>query len=371
MAWIRSLVVIVASVAFSSALNISEFQNIAPGIHDDWAKASADNVRNDSESFGLAYAKDKVFVVSRRALAQNDGKLPEASAARGGIVSMLDLGSKAWTHKSYDRLDEDKLEDSLFTLSGRLFMLLSSGGDKIAFSKLFSWDDAQGKWMEVPLEFIDDASQPLARGPEKFVTINVPDLNGNVAFLTATDHQLASTDSETTFSKLEVKFEGAAPAKAKLELIKRVASPLASAAITTAVRNDILHAMVSRFTPDSRIANVSVDYLINLKTKEQLPGPSGLNSTMPSIDFSKDRIFQLKDKVIFLGPHKDIDGKQMRHVWLLDLSQMQWQETDASFPDVPNRVFAVDHDNMKIFAAGLKAGVFAAVIDASQQAPLF
>jgi hypothetical protein len=364
---VQSVLALVALVGFSQALNMSDFKSISgdKGVLDDWIKLEPSNGHSESDVFGLVYGNDKLYMVSRR-----DNK----TALSGGIVSTLDKDGK-WTHAPFNQLDEDQsLQDMLFTLSGRLFML-SSGekNNRIVFSKLFVWDDQAGKWNNMTLDIpeTDKVFQPLLRGPHKLVSINVADQGDKVAYIVATDHEMSNNNSETSFSKLEVSLDESTgkPLNASIKFINRILlDTIGKAVIATSRKDDRLYAMVATFSKDNSTlpVNISMDYAINLSNGSKVDVPAlDAKTKLPYVDFTvSQRIFQLgKDLVLFLGPHTIIDQDHAtRHVWELDMSQMKFQDIDAAFPNFPVRVYAIDQKNMRLLTAHPKKGAFAANI---------
>jgi len=349
-----------------AAFNIGEFKTISNdvGVFDDWVKLDPNNSHTATEDFGLAYCISKVYMVSRR----------NGSAVQGGVVSSLVDGK--WKHGSFGKLDGDQYRDELFTLYGRLFMLtVSDMSGRIEFHNLFVWDVDKSIWTAVNLDISDKDNifQKLERGPRKFVSIDVPHQDSKIAYIVATDHEMANTDSSTSFSKLEVAFDkdaGSTPLNASLKFINRIKLDVGKAVIASAVKDGRLYALVANFAKDNAItAKISIDYAIDLmNNNSKVDGIKLDNASMPEIDFTvgKDRIFQAKDMLLFLGAHKvNQDSTITRHVWDLDLAQKKMQDVDAKFPDLPNRIYAIDQtQQLRLLTADLKKGAYAAMINA-------
>jgi len=345
-------------IGFSKAFNISEFKSISNdiGVLDAWVKMDPNNSHNAMEDFGLAFGNDKLYLVSRR----------NGTAVLGGIVSTLVNGT--WQHKRFeDKLDEAQYHDELFTLAGRLFMLTAGEQDgRIVFNKLFAWDDGTAKWTPVILDVPDNSSFPrLERGPSRFISIDVPIQDGNIAYVVATDHEMDRNDSSTSFSSLEVAFDQTTgmPRNATLKFINRVQSDLGKAVIASARKDNILYALVATFTVDPSTAKISVDYALDLANNNtKVDGIKLDGGSIPVLDFTiSGRIIQANDMLLILSPHSGPAATSL--VWDLDLVKMKMQDVNAKLPDF-NRVFVIDQKNMRLLTADLQKGAFAAKISA-------
>jgi hypothetical protein len=306
------------------------------------------------------------------------------TALHGGVVSSLD-NNGTWTHKPYAKVDgaDDTLADYFFTMAGHLLMLVggpNKNGSRIVVDSLYFWND--GNWTKISLDIPDKDAvfQNLTRGRHNFFGINVPDQDGaKVAYIIGTDHEMDKTDSETSFSKLELALDiNNKPINASLKPIKRINTRdvymgeqvIGKAVIGMPVKDNVLYALMATFPKDnSSIVNITIPYAIDLTNNSKIDGLKLDNtSSLPYVDYTVNlpRVFQpSKDMVLFLGPHTMLGSdRAIRHVWSLDMAAKKIQDRDADFILLPQRIFVVDQKKMRLLAAGLVKGAYAAQINA-------
>jgi hypothetical protein len=269
------------------------------------------------------------------------------------------LNDTTWSSKTYERLADDKYVEKMFALDGRMYILTASVQDAITFHDLFLWNEDAGNWTEIPIEIDPDASQELTRGPSYVISQMVPDSSGNIVYLLATDHETNKNDSATTFVKLEVHPDRN---KATLSTIAKTRGDHATAATSMAFKDDQLFVIVSNFTDDPNVAEISIAYTIDVNSGQRTPIAiqSSPASTL-KVEYNQDRTFVFDDYLLVIGPPSDAqdNGTVSRHLWFgkLDTESMTWQETDGRFPE---NIFVVDDKNNVIFTGGVKNGAYVA-----------
>lgn len=345
----------------STPVNITRFENVTTGIYDAWKNSNPENVNG---RLGSAFGNGKLWLVSRRLFRRNFDD-PWDPATRGGIVSTFHVPNTTWVHKAYSRVAEDKYGDKLFSLGGRLFMLTySTNMKKIGYHKLFFWNDESAQWVETPFE-IDPTASTISTNEIESLSVNVPDQGGRAAYLAASAHVNAQRGSEMAFSKLDVQFRGNVPIKATLKSIARATIDQPSAVVFTAVKGDVLYALVENFFSEGYVPESDLAHTVDLKTGRV--GNVSLGGTHPRMDFDGERMFQIKDQVLIVGGRRMVDLGQMEDVndiWSLDLNTLQWRSTNAVIPPGAGSSFALDQKNGKLYAAGLREGIDVAQVNA-------
>jgi len=351
-----------ALIAYSNALTVGRFQNVSDGIWEAWNDTDPANVKQGR--FGLEYGNGNLWLVSRRLYRKNTDH-PWDPAVRGGIVSTFHTANKAWSHKPYDRLDEDLHGDKLFSLNGRLFMLsYSTSQNKIGFHKLFFWDDESGRWLDTPFD-IDPTATTVSTNAIQSIAVTVPDQNGKVAYFVASSHGYASRGSEMVYSRLDVDFRGNVPVKASLKTIAREQSNEPRSVVYTAMKDDILYALVQDFYSEGYVPNTEFAYAVNLKTNQV--NNVTLAGAGPPMDFDGERMFQTRDEIFMVGGMQIYGLGQVRDVkdiWSLNLGTFQWRGTNALIPEGSGNIPAYDQQNGNLYLAGLKEGISVAKLSA-------
>jgi len=335
-----------------------DFKRIAGGVWDAWNASDPENVNQGR--FAMVHTEKNLYLVSRRLFRQGS-EHPWDSAARGGIVSALNLNTSQWNHTSYDRLDEDTRGERIFAMKGHMFMMTySHDNGKIAYHKLFYWREGywlqKDLWVEVPLHVAQDAST-ISRNAIEHLSISVPDHRKNEAYFTASAHDHAGSASEMAFSKLTVYFAGSMPLSASLDLIVRHVDNEPSAVFFTMCYYGKLYALVEHFYSEGYNPETKFAYSVNLETKEV--SKVTLTGTGPPMGYDEERMFQAAYVgVIAGGTHRFGFGesREVREIWSLSLWEHQWQSAHFEIPEGIGSVVAYDQ-NHKLFVAGLKEGV--------------
>jgi len=352
---IASLFVLTSTIAFCSALTAKPFEHIANGIWDTWVTINPNFTHG---SVAVEATTDKVWLVSRRTYPKNaNGSID--SASRGGIVSTLNLATKAWTHKTYNRLDTNDNTDKIFSLHGRLFMLTyNTNMNKIEYSKLFFWEDNSGRWLEMPFDIDSTATTTPTTTPYQHLSITVPDQSDNIAYIVASAYNGKDGDyAETVYCGLEVQFRGNVPMAASVEALMRHRPDVASGIRFMAVKGDQLIAFVDKFFKVSYGSNKTYAYVVDLgaNTITNLT----LNGHAHPMDFDFD-VYQSGNEVFLVGGTQDEGSREFQmaiDVSVLNLTTLDWDFIQAAFTDEVGWSTAFDQKDKKLYVAGLSEGI--------------
>jgi hypothetical protein len=335
-----SLVVILVLVSFSNAL-ISDFENIGSGFKDAWDQADSSNA---DFGFRAVFGGGKLYAVGQRRIRTEGDNI--LIPVPGGIVSIFNVDQKEWSSHQSHSLDIGDSNFTVFTLGSLLHMLTYSIEDNgIKFEKLFSWSDKQGQWSNVPLDINSDVAQPGDRPP--VVYVSVPDQSGTTAYVIAS----ASSDGSAAgaVSKLTIEFQYGTTIKATLKSVTILTDSDLKDIVFVGAEQDSLHAFARKDqkSGDSNTYwSVYHRFTVDPITGDTIGVPF-LEAPLLERGARNDRIFQVKDKVIFIGIRLYGRGGNVPHIWAYDLNTTTVQDTNAGIPSSP---LAIDQDNAKLYA---------------------
>uniref|UniRef100_A0A914W2Q7 Uncharacterized protein n=1 Tax=Plectus sambesii TaxID=2011161 RepID=A0A914W2Q7_9BILA len=308
-----------------------------------------------------AYTDDgKVWLVSRTGHEQKTCSYFHRVAYNGGYLISFDTKTKKWGEKTtFDAVsNEENMEDVLFAVGSHLLMLLYSRFDGLKYHGLYEWVAESSAWRKIKAFEVEPAAETADEGRNELASVAVAD----GLYLVVTNGS-----GNVTISKLFVKTHGDHIDKAEVSSVGSLSEDVRpfhhhGHVVMGGVYKDKLaliggtHGCGFRWEP-----NQPTVFRLNDKTAAKLE----ITGETPPFSYSGSR----ETVVLPDGRWLHITGSTAHgmtgstyngQVWYIDLSKdtLQWEKTPLEVPEDMSAVVVVDMQNKKLFAAGLKMGVF-------------